>query len=272
VQGSGSWKPPTGTLGRILEEAKVRVSALMKDRARLERAAASAPITRNRLRQALRVANVAVVAEVKRKSPSKGWISRGMPAVDLASRYEFGGAGAISILTEPAHFDGSIKDLQDVSAAVGIPVLKKDFHIDPIQIVEARAYGATAVLLIARALGPGKLEAMISATEDLGLEALVEVRDEAELERALKGKATIVGVNNRDLETLAIEPSTAERLLPRIPADVIAIAESGMASIADVKRVAKIGADAVLVGSSLSASTDPALLVRQMGSVMRVAR
>jgi indole-3-glycerol phosphate synthase len=272
VQGSGNWSPPTGTLGRIVQESETRVEALRRSASKLQEAAKRAAQPTRPLAQSLRRDSVAVIAEVKRRSPSKGWIARGLSTVAQAEAYASGGAAAISVLTEPNHFDGSVEDLEAVAAAVPIPVLKKDFHIDPIQLVEARAHGATAALLIVRALGPGKLEAMLEAARWMTLDTIVEIRDEAELRRALDAGAEVIGINNRDLETLIIDPATSERLLPLIPPSVVAIAESGMASVDDVARVARLGADAVLVGSSLSASSDPAELVRQLSSIPRVTR
>ena len=272
MQGSGIWSPPTGTLGRIVQESETRVEALRRSASKLQDAARRAAQPTRPLAQALRGDSVAVIAEVKRRSPSKGWIAKGLSTVSQAEAYAAGGAAAISVLTEPNHFDGSVEDLEAVAAAVSVPVLKKDFHIDPIQLVEARAHGATAALLIARALGPGRLEAMIEAARWMTLDTIVEIRDEAELQRALDAGAGVIGINNRDLETLIIDPATSERLLPLIPAHVVAIAESGMASADDVARVARLGADAVLVGSSLSASADPTALVRELSSVPRVSR
>jgi indole-3-glycerol phosphate synthase len=272
VQGSGNWSPPTGTLGRILSEAADRVTELRRDAARLERAAADAARPALSLKTALRQEMVGILAEVKRRSPSKGWIAKGLSTVEQAHAYADGGAVAISVLTEPAHFDGSIEDLDAVVGDIDLPVLKKDFHIDPLQLVEARAHGATAALLIVRALDPRLLKEMIDAAGELQLETLVEIRDEVELQRALDAGAEIIGVNNRDLETLVIDPTTSERLLPKIPGGIVAVAESGISAIADVHRVAALGADAVLVGSSLSAADDPEALVRHLASVPRVQR
>jgi indole-3-glycerol phosphate synthase len=213
-----------------------------------------------------------VIAEVKRKSPSKGTINAGLSAVEQARAYAKGGAAAISVLTEPNHFAGSVDDLAAVAAAVDIPALKKDFHIDPIQLIEARAHGATAALLIVRAIPPRRLGEMLSMARSLALETIVEVRDQEELRLALELGATIIGINNRNLETLEIDPATSERLLPLIPPSTIAIAESGMTTRADVERVAALGADAVLVGSSLSAAKDPAALVKELSSVRRSSR
>jgi indole-3-glycerol phosphate synthase len=222
--------------------------------------------------RALDIERVAIVAEVKRRSPSKGAIAESLDAVGQARAYAAGGASGVSVLTEPDHFGGSVADLVAVRAALAIPALKKDFHIAPIQLLEARAIGASAALIIARALSPERLAEMMGLGKALGLELLVEVRDEAELERALAGGATMVGVNNRDLETLQIHADTADRLIPLIPESVIAIAESGVSSRADVERYAASGADAVLVGSVLSASPDPERATRALSGVPRRRR
>jgi indole-3-glycerol phosphate synthase len=195
-----------------------------------------------------------------------------MDAAAQAHAYASAGASAISILTEPEHFAGSTDDLIDARRAVTVPLLKKDFHVAPIQLLEAKAIGASAALLIARALGPTGLREMISSARQLALEVLVEVRDEQELDLALESGAAVVGINNRNLETLAIDPATSERLIGRVPAHVIAIAESGVAQRADVERVACVGADAVLVGSSVSAAADPAEAVRSLTGVPRISR
>lgn len=221
---------------------------------------------------ALRQPTVSVLAEVKRRSPSKGVISAALSAPEQARSYLSGGASAVSILTEPLHFGGSADDLHEVRRDVNIAVLKKDFHVEPIQLLEARALGASAALLIARALAPEKLPEMMDAGRSLGLELLVEVRDEEELARALDAGATLIGVNNRDLETLVIDPATCDRIIPLIPAACLAIAESGVNSRADVERYARAGADAVLVGSSLSASGDPASSTRALTGVARRPR
>src|SRR5262249_33561054 len=153
---------------------------------------------------------VQVIAEVKRRSPTKGWINPDLGAAGQARAYAIGGAAAISVLTEPAHFGGTNEDLQAVRAAVQVSVLKQDFHVHPIQLAEARALGASAALLIARALSPDELTRMSDAARELRLEVLVEVRDEDELQRALDAGATVVGINNRNLETLVIDPATSE--------------------------------------------------------------
>ncbi|MFL5617749.1 MAG: indole-3-glycerol phosphate synthase TrpC [Gemmatimonadaceae bacterium] len=271
MQGFLRWSPPGGTLGTICQEAEARAAALEARAHELEREASIAAAAPS-LAASLRGTDVRLIAEVKRRSPSKGAIAPGLDAPEQARAYVEGGAAAISVLTEPAHFGGSPSDLRAVRAAVEVPALKKDFHLLPIQLVEARALGASAALLIARALSPDRLREMTDTARRLELEVLVEVRDEAELERALECGATMIGVNNRDLETLVIEPATAERLIPRIPSSLLAIAESGVGTRGDVERYARCGADAVLVGSSVSAAADPAQATRALAGVPRRSR
>ena len=221
---------------------------------------------------ALKGKDVKVVAEVKRSSPSKGVINRELDLEKQVAAYEAGGAAAISILTEPTRFGGSNEDLSRARATVRIPILKKDFHVETVQILEARSLGASAALVIARAVPQSRLQELISAGKDVGIEILVEVRDEAELDLALTLGARLVGVNNRNLETLEIDPSTSLRLLPLIPGDVVAIAESGVKSAKDVESLARAGANAVLVGSELSAARDPEAAVRSLTGITRTPR
>ena len=224
------------------------------------------------LARALRSPSVALLAEVKRRSPSKGAIAETLDALAQARAYADGGAAAVSILTEREHFGGSVDDLREVRGALAIPILKKDFHVAPIQLLEARALGASAALLIARALSPERLETLSAYGRSLGLELLVEVRDEDELRCALDAGATMIGVNNRNLETLEIDATTSERLIPAIPADIVAVAESGVRTRADLERYASCGADAVLVGSALSAAPDPVAATRALCGVPRRTR
>ena len=213
-----------------------------------------------------------VVAEIKRRSPSRGSLQESMDVTVRARDYAAGGAVAISVLTEPAEFGGSNEDLIRVRAAVTCPVLRKDFHVDPVQVLEARAIGASAVLLIVRALGPSGTRTMSAAARDAGIEALFEVRDEAELEWALEAGGELIGVNRRNLESLAMEPDVLERLLPAIPATCVAIAESGIRLRADVAAVATLGVDAVLVGGALSTSAGASDAVRALPGYPRTGR
>ncbi len=224
-----------------------------------------------RFAAALRRPNIAIIAEVKRSSPSKGEINTALDLEKQVRAYEKGGAAAISILTEPRRFAGSNQDLTRARTAVPTPLLKKDFHVEVVQILEARSLGASAALVIARAVPAARLKELIKAGDDIGIEILVEVRDAGELDLALSLGARLIGVNNRNLETLEIDPETSLRLLPLIPREIVAIAESGVKSIADVTRLAVAGADAVLIGSELSASTDPEAAVRALTGVARTA-
>jgi indole-3-glycerol phosphate synthase len=215
---------------------------------------------------------VALIAEIKRASPSRG---SSLPGLDPASRavaYSRGGAAAISVLTEPDRFTGSDEDLRQAATASGLPILKKDFHVAPVQLLQARAIGASAALLIARALDQPTLEDLIQTADDVGLETVVEVRDLGELERALSAGAQIIGVNNRNLETLQIEPGVVEAVIPRIPRYCVAIAESGYSDRTGVEAAAACGADAILIGSYLSAAHDPEAAVRRLAGVRKVSR
>ncbi len=258
-------------LTSILASTRLRVSLLAGSRASLERAAAKAPAGKP-FAAALRGDQVAVIAEVKKRSPSAGSIRESADAAELAGRYAGAGAAAISVLTEPERFAGSLDDLARVSAAVPVPVLRKDFLIDPIQLYEARAAGASAALLIVRALGAERLGAMAALAHEIGLEILVEAHNPAELEAALAVRPDAVGINARDLETLTMDPAAAEALLPRVPAGVVAVAESGLSTCADIERVAARGADAVLIGTALAGADDPAAALRELTGVRRVGR
>lgn len=271
MQAPRVWSAPGGTLGRIVGESRERARRLAPQGAAIE-AAAAAGAPPPSFRAALLRPTVAVVAEVKRRSPSKGDIAPSLGALQQARRYVAGGAAAISVLTEPVSFGGDLADLREVSAGVAVPALRKDFIVDPLQVLEARSAGAAAVLLIARALDPAALESLARAARGAGIETLVEVRDEWELERAVAAEASAIGVNNRNLETLEIDPATSLRLIPLVPGGIPAIAESGMSTAEDVARAAAAGADAVLVGSFVSAAPDPTAAVASIATVPRRGR
>ena len=267
AQAFSAWTPPEGTLGALTDEARRRAATLAPRKGELEKLASE--ITPPSLFDALKTTTVAVIAEVKRASPSKGAINPDLNLRRQVVAYERGGAAAISVLTEPTRFGGSNEDLVDARAAVLIPLLKKDFHVDPLQIVESKALGASAALVIVRAVSPAALKELIRTADSIGLELLVEVREDRELELAVGLGARIVGVNNRNLETLEIDPETSLRLLPMIPFHLAAVAESGMRAAADVQRVGAAGADAVLVGSELSGARDPEAAVRSLLGIPR---
>lgn len=200
---------------------------------------------------------VRVIAEIKRASPSAGPIRPDLDIRETARAYQAAGAAAISVLTERRWFRGSLEILTGVRSVVTVPVLCKDFLIDPLQVDAARAAGADACLLIVAALPGDALESMLSHVRGLGMEALVEVHDEDELDRALAAGAAMVGVNNRDLRTFDVDLGTAERLLPRIPDVLVRVAESGMHGPGDVTRMLRAGAHAVLVGTALVKAGSP---------------
>jgi len=208
--------------------------------------------------------SVAVIAEVKRSSPSAGAIASDVDPATQARTYARGGAAAISVLTEPTRFDGSLADLRAARMAVEVPVLRKDFLVHPSQVIESRAEGADAVLLITAALEATELKAMIAAASDLGLSALVETHSAADLETALATEAEVIGVNARDLETLEVDVERALRLLERIPDDRTAVFESGVRDRADVERAVAAGARAVLVGETLMRAGDPERTLREL--------
>lgn len=270
-QALSTWEPPTGPLGELTRASRLRADALVAQRDALERAAMAAPAMPG-FGFALRQATVRVIAEIKRRSPSKGSINEGIDAPDRARVYEQAGAAALSVLTEPERFGGSLDDLSAVRAAVVLPLLRKDFIVDEVQLFEARARGASAALLIARGLAPERFLALARTARAIGLEVLLEVRTDAELDLALGVGDAVIGVNNRNLETLVIDDRVSERLLPRVPTDRIAVYESGVSDRAGVERAAALGADAVLVGSSLSSAADPAAALRALCGVARHAR
>lgn len=268
ISSTSNWIGPSGTLGELTAAAHERANQL---RSRLPELRAAARDQRQAwpFAERLRRETVQVIAEVKRSSPSKGAIAPNLIAVDQAALYVAGGAAAISVLTEPTRFGGSVTDLATVAKQVSVPVIRKDFIVDGVQLWEARAFGASAALLIVRALSPELLRRLVDEAKEMALSVLVEVRNEAELHLALEVGATVIGVNNRDLETLVIDPTTAPRLIPGIPSNCIAVAESGMQTVDDVQPAANAGADAILVGSAVSASGNPGLAVATMSSVLR---
>lgn len=258
-----------------LAEILARTRATLKERrphlGRLEAAALARPAPSS-LARALRGPRVGLIAEVKRRSPSRGVIAEELDPVGLARACVDGGASALSVLTDEPFFGGSLADLEAVTAAVSAPVLRKDFMLEEAQLLEARAAGASAVLLLVRALDTPRLRALHRFAGELSLEAVVEAHGERELDRALELEALLVGVNSRDLDTFEVDVPAAAALLSRVPAAAIAIAESGLESEADVQRVAEAGADAVLIGTALSRSGDPAALARELSSVARHGR
>jgi indole-3-glycerol phosphate synthase len=216
-----------------------------------------------------RAAGSSVIAEVKRKSPSKGHLAEILDPDDLARSYAAGGAGAISVLTEQRRFGGSLDDLRAVRKVVDTPILRKDFIVEDYQLLEARAAGADLALLMCSALGDDDLRRLYEFARELGLTPLVEVHDEAETERAVALGAELIGVNARNLKTLEVDPSVFGRLAPLIPDDRVKVAESGIFSAADVQRYVDEGARVVLVGEALVKDGDPEAAVRTMTGLVK---
>lgn len=242
-------------LGRVAGVKRGEVAALRDRAAGLRAAARNAPAARD-FRAALSGESVALIAEVKRRSPSAGELAGGLDPAVLAGTYEAAGAACLSVLTDGDFFGGSLADLEAARDAVKLPVLRKDFVIDALQVSEARAAGADAVLLIVRLLSDPRLRDLHEAAAEYGMAVLVEVHDARELERALAVGASIVGINNRDLATFETRLEVSLELLPLVPAGVLAVAESGIRSAADVRALGEAGADAVLVGESLVVASD----------------
>ena len=260
----------TGILERIVATKRNEVAALGRIRTDLRRAADDAATPRPVLGPLRASPRVAVFAEVKRRSPGAGDIDTGLDPVGLSAEYESAGAAAVSVLTDGPWFGGSLDDLRAIRGARGIPVLRKDFLVDPLQVFEGRAAGADLVLLIVRILEPALLADLRAMVHDLGMTALVEVHDEWEVESALEAGAGFIGVNNRDLSVFRTDLAVTERLARYVPGEVVLMSESGIGGGDDVARVAAAGADAVLVGEALVRSGTPGRLVGEMAAVRRM--
>jgi indole-3-glycerol phosphate synthase len=250
-----------GALGPIVERKRLEAAALHCGRAAMFAHAANrehAPAIERIL------TGGTVVAEVKRRSPSAGVLRPALDAAAISASYEAAGAVAISVLTDGPDFGGSLDDLVAVRAAVEVPVLRKDFVVSPVQVAEARVAGADWVLLIAAVFDDAGLDEVIDAARRCGAGALVEVHTDSDLDRAVAAGAQCIGINNRDLRTLATDLDTFARLRGRVPAGVVTVAESGVREVADVTRLIGEGADAVLVGETLMRSDQPGVLLAAM--------
>lgn len=214
---------------------------------------------------------ISLIAEMKRASPSRGPIRPDATVSQVVRAYQDAGASACSVLTEGAHFGGSLDDLVEARAACDLPLLRKDFIIDRYQLLEARVAGADAVLLIVAALDPADLVALQGAANDLDMDCLVEVHDEEEMKIAVEAACEIIGVNNRNLHSLVVDPDTALRLLPDAPAGTVVVAESGITTREDVQRLEDAGVDAILVGEALMRAHDTAAAVRALLGSARAA-
>ena len=212
---------------------------------------------------ALQADDVTVIAEIKRATPAKGDLAPDLDAAKTAAAYAEGGAAAISVLTEPDFFKGSLEDLDSATAA-GLPVLRKDFVLDPFQLLEARASGADSVLLIVRILDHPSLRSLVKLSRSLGMEPLVEVHTDEEMERALDVEALVIGVNHRDLATFEVHPDRTAKLAPRVPSGTVLVALSGVSSRAEVEDLGAAGARCVLVGEALVTADDPVVKLREL--------
>lgn len=250
-------------LDHILDRTRERVDALAPLEHSLRQAARSAPAVRD-FEDALRSSGLAVVAEIKRRSPSAGVLAPALDPAEQAAAYVAGGAAAISVLTEPEFFSGTLEDLRAVRTAVEVPVLRKDFTLHPAQIWEARAAGADAVLLIVAALSDEELRALLAVARETGMAALVEAHTPDEALRAVTAGAPLIGVNNRDLTTFVTDLTTAESIAPLLPAGVVRVAESGVSTAEGAARMRRAGYHAILVGEALVRATDPAALVSRL--------
>ncbi len=257
----------TTYLDRILEAHRAQAAADRRPVDQLMERARSLPPTRG-FRAALAEAEgLGVIAEVKRRSPSKGPLAPDLDPAALATEYQSGGANCLSVLTDTDWFGGSPEDLAAARGAVSLPVLRKDFTVSEQDVVDARLMGADCVLLIAAALDNAELAGFHRLATEIGLDALVEIHDEAELERALTVEATLIGVNQRDLVTFAVDTDRAVRMAPLMPGGVVRVAESGVRGPKDAARLAAAGYHAVLVGESLVTAGDPRSGVKALRAV-----
>jgi len=273
-------KNPPEILGRIAESTLVRVAKakeiLSVEKARdqaLELSECASKKTEHEavfpvsFESALAAPGLSFICEVKKASPSKGIIAQDFPWLKIAKEYEDGGAAAISVLTEPEFFLGSDQYLREISAAVKIPALRKDFIIDLYQLYEAKLWGAKAALLICAMLEPDELELFLKIAKTLALDCLVEIHSEKEADEALAAGVRIIGINNRDLTTFKVDTGLTSRLIKKIPAKILTVAESGVNCTDDIRKIKDTGADAVLIGESLMRSADKKGFLRELLSV-----
>lgn len=245
-------------LDTVVEHTERKLAKRKKKVPESELLASLGPVPRGRpFSEALIAEGISLIAEMKRASPSKGAIRPDAGVTEIVTAYQDGGASAVSVLTEHKWFGGSLDDLREARAAIHLPILRKDFLVDPYQLIEARVAGADAALLIVAALGKKRLRAMMQAAGDLGLDCLVEVHDEAEVATAVDVGAEIIGINNRNLHSLEVDLGTTYRLLADIPAGTVVVAESGITTRQDVRDLEDAGVDAILVGEALMREPDP---------------
>lgn len=259
-------------LDAIVEHHRARAANDRRDwRSRLDAVHYEGPSFLGALRRGA-TPYVKVIAEIKRRSPSQGWLAPDLEPAATAALYRDGGAAAISVLTDEAHFAGDLEDLRLVARSVDLPLLRKDFTVCENDVLDAAESGAAAVLLIVAALGDRELATFLDVAERVGIDALVEVHDEDELRRAVDVGARIIGVNQRNLHSFEVDPVRAAALADALPRDCVAVCESGLRDVDDVARAAASGFDAVLVGEAFVTSPDPAATLRAFSLVPGVAR
>jgi len=255
----------TSFLQRITEARRADAQRRRSEGAlTLAQAAARSAGTARDFHAALAHPGLSLIAEIKRASPSAGDIAPGARPSDLARAYQKGGASAVSVLTEPDHFRGSLEDLREARAACDLPVLRKDFLCDALHVWEARGAGADAILLIVAALTQTELVSLADLATDLGMAVLVEVHSSGEIERAVDAGARIIGINTRDLATLAVDPDVVAKLRPLVPEGRLVVGESGVSTPADVAALRAAGVDAVLVGEAVMRAPDPAAKIADL--------
>jgi indole-3-glycerol phosphate synthase len=246
-------------LAKIVEQKRLDLAQQSSDARRdVERLAAQSVASRRDFRQALTARRIAIIAEIKKASPSKGVLVENFDPAGIARAYEQGGAAALSVLTDEPHFQGCLADMQAARAAVKLPVLRKDFTIDPYHVHEAAAHGADAILLIAAILTEREMRDFRELAESYQMTALVEVHDAEELQPAIASGANVIGVNNRNLHTFAVDLDVSFRLAEQIPDSAVKVAESGIANATDIRKLRSAGYQAFLVGEHLMKSGDPA--------------
>ena len=257
-------------LDQLADYARQRVEETRRQTplAEIKRQALALPKGDLRFEKALAKPGLSFICECKKASPSKGLIAADFPYLQIAKEYEAAGADAISVLTEPKWFLGSDRYLEEIASAVSTPCLRKDFTVDEFMIYQAKLLGASAVLLLCAILDDAQLREYLALCDGLGLSALVEAHDEAEVDRALSAGARILGVNNRDLKNFTVDTENSRRLRARIPEDVLFVSESGVRTAEDVARLAAIGADAVLIGETLMRAPDKTAKLRELKGLL----
>ena len=257
-------------LDQLADYARQRVEEAKRQTplAEIKQQALALPKGDFRFEKALAKPGLSFICECKKASPSKGLIAADFPYLQIAKEYEAAGADAISVLTEPKWFLGSDRYLKEIASAVSTPCLRKDFTVDEFMIYQAKLLGASAVLLICAILDDAQLREYLALCDGLGLSALVEAHDEAEVDRALNAGARILGVNNRDLKNFTVDTENSRRLRARIPEDVLFVSESGVRTAEDVARLAAIGADAVLIGETLMRAPDKTAKLRELKGLL----